>query len=164
MNEQAPAIEDIDGPLQAATREPWLLLACVAAAVLLALLIFGIWWWKKRGQRDPVVTARDHARRALQQLRTQLPHMEPYPFSIAVSDVLRGFFAAQHGIAAPQQTSREFLDALHQRSTLAPTEEGRLREFLEGCDLIKFAGVTATVSDSERLLNQAEALVEGGAS
>lgn len=150
--------ETIDGWMGQTPGPPWW---WIGVGVGLVVLLVGWWiWWKRRQPREPSLTARDAARAALQRLRAQLATVEPYPFSIEISNVLRQFFAQQYGVMAPRKTSREFLDELHRRATLPETQENLLSQFLDGCDLIKFASVPATAADSERLFAQALKLVE----
>jgi hypothetical protein len=132
----------------------------IAALVVIAALLAWLYLRRRRPSPPPPMPA-EIARGALRDLRARLESIDPHPFSIAVSDVLRRFFAAQHGIAAPNQTTREFLDALHSRNILDPHSEQSLAEFLARCDAIKFAGVDATRDDSRALIDVAEELIGG---
>ena len=71
-----------------------------AIAVVLAVLALAAWlfirWWRKRPKPAPP-TPRAIALRELDALRARVERTEPYKFSIAVSDVLRGFIAGSHG-------------------------------------------------------------------
>ncbi|MDQ2660186.1 MAG: hypothetical protein M3Y03_07170, partial [Verrucomicrobiota bacterium] len=61
-----------------------------------------------------------------------------------------------------RQTSVEFLSALAATSPFSPDEQTLLGDFLNRCDLIKFARYDATTADSEKLLEEATRFVQGG--
>ena len=68
----------------------------------------------------------------------------------------------QHGLPATRQTSIEFLTALAKAASFSSEEKSLLEDFLNRCDLIKFARYEATTSDSELLLQEAIRFVKGG--
>ena len=61
-----------------------------------------------------------------------------------------------------RQTSVEFLNTLAATSTFSVDEQTLLGDFLNRCDLIKFARYDATRADSELLLDEAIRFVKGG--
>jgi hypothetical protein len=79
-----------------------------------------------------------------------------------VSDVLRKYVTQQYGLPATRQTSIEFLNALAKGLSFSEEERLLLEDFLNRCDLIKFARYEATTSDSELLLQEAIRFVKGG--
>jgi hypothetical protein len=87
--------------------------------------------------------------------------MTPYQFSVRVSDILRKYVTQQYGLPATRQTSIEFLTALAKASSFSSDEKTLLEDFLNRCDLIKFARYEATASDSELLLEEAIRFVKG---
>jgi hypothetical protein len=132
------------------------------AVLLLALLIWFIWRWIKSRPAPAPPTPRSVALRALEKLRPQVHTTDPYAFSIEVSDVLRTYIGAAFGLYATQQTSPEFLAAISQSPKFSDGDRQLLGEFLERCDLIKFARIDATTADSARLLESAMAFARGG--
>jgi hypothetical protein len=98
----------------------------------------------------------------LQRARSEITAEAPYQFSIRVSDILRRYVMEQYQLPATRQTSREFLDALSRAASFSEDERTLLTEFLDRCDLIKFARYEATSADSERLLEEATRFVKGG--
>ena len=137
----------------------------VATAVLL-LVIAAIAWAVVRHRRNrpqpAPPTPRELALAALERLRGRLAELEPYPFSIEVSDVLRGFVASEFRVRATRQTSAEFLAAAAATPRFSEADKALLAAFLDKADLIKFARVAATAADSGQLLEQARRFVEGG--
>ena len=162
--EEAEMIKDIAPPVWVFPYPMWMVVT--AAVILLALLVLGIWWlrrWMKNRPAPLPPTPRSIALRALERLRGEVKTLDPYAFSIAVSDVLRTYVGAAYGWHAPQQTSPEFLAAISGAPKFSDGDRKLLAEFLETCDMIKFARIDATASDSARLLESAQAFVLGGA-
>jgi hypothetical protein len=156
-------IRDIAPPIDVFPYPLWvvILAGCVAAAVL-GVLIWLLVRWLRRPPKLPPPLPREVALRALEQLRNQIQVMEPYAFSIAVSDVLRAYVGAAYGLHAPRQTSPEFLASISGYEKFTDADRSLLAGFLERCDLIKFAHVDADATDSERLLESAVGFVQGG--
>ena len=161
---EAPQLRDIAPPVDVFPYPPWM----VATAGVLALLIVTALVWlivRKMRNRPPPrpPTARSIALRELQKLRGQMRQTDPHAFSFAVSDVLRSYITSEYRVQATQQTSPEFLAAIAQSVKFHDADRKLLGEFLERCDLIKFARIDADPGDSERLLESAMAFVQGGA-
>jgi hypothetical protein len=159
-----PAIKDIAPPLDVFPYPMWMVYT--AGAVLLAILIVVIWfvlrWWQRR-PAPPPPTPREIALAELEKARLQVHDVNPYAFSIVVSDILRKYVSAEYQLRATQQTSPEFLASISDLPKFTDVEKGLLAEFLEKCDLIKFAHIAADGEDSTKLLDQAVGFVKGGA-
>ncbi|PYL64260.1 MAG: hypothetical protein DMF20_10935, partial [Verrucomicrobia bacterium] len=110
----------------------------------------------------PPQPPRERALALLEQIRTQISAIDPYRFSIRVSDILRRYVTEQFGLPVTRQTSVEFLNGLRGSSPFSEDEKSLLEDFLNRCDLIKFARYEATTSDSELLLEEAIRFVKGG--
>jgi len=153
-------IHEIAPPVDYSLVPPWVYYS--AAVVGLALLGLLIWWIRKRALRPkPVRSARDRAMDALDQIGQKIEMLSPYEFSIAVSDILRGYVTEQYQLPVTRQTSFEFLAMLARSSPFSPDEKALLEDFLNRCDLIKFARYDATGEDSRRLLEEATQFVKG---
>ena len=141
---------------------PWVYYAAAIAA--LALLGIIAWWVRKRSRRPkPVRPARERTLDALRQIEGQIETLTPYQFSIAVSDILRGYVTEQYQLPVTRQTSVEFLATLAKSSPFSPEQTSLLEDFLGRCDLIKFARYEASPEDSRRLLEEAVQFVKGAA-
>jgi len=145
----AEELHDIAPPVDYSLIPPWLVF--VIAFVALSLLGLVVWLFVKR--RKPPAPPK---------LPREIEGMSPYQFSIRVSDILRKYVTQQYGLPATRQTSIEFLTALAKASSFSTEEESLLEDFLNRCDLIKFARYEATTSDSELLLQEAIRFVKGG--
>jgi hypothetical protein len=60
-------------------------------------------------------------------------------FCIAVSDTVRWYLEERFEFRAPERTTEEFLIELQATNLLTPDRKQSLSEFLQRCDLVKFA-------------------------
>lgn len=115
---------------------PWLL-----AAVVLAAGAFLLWRHRRRRalSTPPAPSEPPHlrARRRLQEALALLD--DPRAFCFAVSDALRGYLEERFALHAPERTTEEFLLELQYSAVLAPDQKTTLADFLQQCDLVKFA-------------------------
>jgi hypothetical protein len=159
MNEPFPEIEAIEPPVPDGTW-PWWLIAlavCVAAAALAGLA----WWrWRKRHPAEVrVPTPKEIAIEALGRFRARVGEIDGSALSVAVADVLREFVTAGYGVPATRQTSQEFLDSASRSPWFDGEDREALAEILGLCDMVKFAGIEATVAEGSRLLDEAARFV-----
>ncbi len=157
----AQKFHDISPPIDYSLVPVWL----VFAAAFVALAMIGlIGWliarWMRRPKPQP--SPRVRALELLRHARAEIGHTTPYQFSIRVSDILRRYVVEQYQLPVTRQTSVEFLEAIAKAGTFSEDERTLLGEFLNRCDLIKFARYEATAADSELLLDEATRFVEGG--
>jgi hypothetical protein len=157
----AEEFHDIAPPVDYSLIPPWLVF--VIAFVVLSLLGLVVWWFAKRRKPElPPKAPREIALGELEQIRPEIERMSPYQFSIRVSDILRRYVTQQYGLPAMRQTSIEFLTAAAKAPSFSADDKSLLEDFLNRCDLIKFAKYEATTSDSELLLDEAIRFVKGG--
>ena len=151
----AEEFHDIAPPVDYSLLSPWL--------VLLTAIGLIVWFVAKSFRRPtPPQSPRERALALLEQIRGQITAIDPYRFSIRVSDILRRYVTEQFGLPVTRQTSVEFLNGLRGSSPFSDDEKSLLEDFLNRCDLIKFARYEATTSDSESLLEEAIRFVKGG--
>jgi hypothetical protein len=157
----AEEFHDIAPAIDYSLISPWL----IFAGTFVALTIIGLVVWsiaQKRKRPQPPQLPRDRTLDALERIRDQIDRLNPYQFSIRVSDIIRRYVTEQHGLPVTRQTSVEFLAGLRKSSPFSEDEKSLLEDFLNRCDLIKFARYEATSSDSRLLLEEAIRFVEGG--
>ena len=158
-----PELAPIAPPVPVFPYPMWMVATeCIVLLLVVSSIIWAVVRYIRNRPQPPPPTARELALAALERLRNRIAQIEPYPFSIEVSDVLRGFVAGEFRVRATQQTSPEFLAAAAASPRFSEADKTLLAAFLDKADLIKFARVHATVSDSEQLLEQARRFVEGG--
>jgi hypothetical protein len=157
----ADEFHDIAPPIDYSLIPPWLVF--VIAFVVLSLLGLIVWYFVQRRKPElPPKPPREIALAELEQIRPQIEKMSPYQFSIRASDILRRYVTQQYGVPATRQTSIEFLSAAANAPSFSSDDKSLLEDFLNRCDLIKFARYEATTSDSELLLEEAIRFVKGG--
>jgi hypothetical protein len=158
----AEEFHDIAGPIDYFLLKPWMVFCAVTALLLLVGLTT---WLIKRWRNRPAVikTPRERALDLLARIETEIDKVTPYQFSIRVSDILRRYVTEQYQLPVTRQTSVEFLNALTASSPFSADDQTLLRDFLNRCDLIKFARYDATPEDSRLLLDEASRFVKGGA-
>jgi hypothetical protein len=153
---------DITGPLDYFLLKPWMIFCAVAGV----LLVIGLTTWLIKLWRNrpiAVVSPRQRALDRLARIQSEIDKLSPYQFSIRVSDILRQYVTEQYQLPVTRQTSVEFLNALAASSPFSSDERSLLSDFLNRCDLIKFARYDATLEDSRLLLEEADRFVKGGA-
>ena len=69
------------------------------------------------------------------------------PFYQRISDILRHYIENRFGLHAPEQTTEEFLGLMQASPALPPVYQGLLKEFLQHCDLVKFAEHVPSTED-----------------
>src|SRR6476660_2451996 len=161
LNFLAEEFHDIAPPLDYSLIPPWLVFVIVFVA--LSLLGLVVWLFAKRRKAAlPPKLPHEIALEELERIGCEIERMSPYQFSIRVSDILRKYVKQQYGLPATRQTSIEFLTAAAKAPAFSADEKSLLEDFLNRCDLIKFAKYEATASDSELLLEEAIRFVKGG--
>jgi hypothetical protein len=154
-------IHEIAPPVDYSLVPPWVIYAG-AALGLVVLGLIGWWVWRRAHRPKPVQSPRERALQSLQRISGEMETLNPYQFSIRVSDILRRYVMEQYRLPVTHQTSVEFLAALAKASPFSEDEKSLLEDFLNRCDLIKFARYDATMEDSRLLLEEAMRFVEGG--
>src|SRR5215471_2915563 len=152
---------DITGPVDFFLLKPWMIFCAVAGV----LLLVGLTTWLVKRWRNrplPIVSPRQRALERLARIQSEIDKLSPYHFSIRVSDILRQYVTEQYQLPVTRQTSVEFLNALAAKSPFSSDEHSLLTDFLNRCDLIKFARYDATTEDSRLLLEEANRFVRGG--
>lgn len=158
MNSSAPDIHDIYPPYL--IPQDWRVPVLTGTAVVLALLLawFGWRWLRARRPRLTLV------QRTLLKLDATRPLMEggdAPAFSVAVSDIVRGYIEERFNVHATQRTTPEFLrDCLTQVGTALQGHEQSLSDFLMFCDLAKFARWSLSREEMQSLLAGARHFVE----
>ena len=99
--------------------------------------------------------------RAKQKLQEALAFIsQPKPFVIAVSDTARQYLEERFEFHAPERTTEEFLYELQRTDLLTRDQKESLGDFLQRCDLVKFAKYEPLETELRDLYDSALRLVE----
>ena len=81
-------------------------------------------------------------------------------FFTRVSDIARHYMENRFNIHAPHMTTEEFLYYLGVTGHLNETQSIALKDFLNSCDMVKFAKHTPTVKEALKNFDLAQKLVD----
>ncbi len=135
-------IRESTAPLEIENPTPWLL-PVAAGWIALSFVIFGVILWYKKDIRKsvPVILAHEFAFDQIERLieenyieRGMFKH-----FYQGISEILRTYIENRFSLRAPERTTEEFLQELRENDVLEDAYKKILKEFLEHCDLVKFA-------------------------
>ena len=158
----AQALPDIAPPVNYSLVPPWIIF--VGSLVVLTIIGLAIWYGRRFFRKKQVtLSPRERALVALSEIESEVERIAPYQFSIRVSNILRRYVVEQFDLPMTRQTSVEFLNAIASAPNFGDEEKALLADFLNRCDLIKFARYEATPEDSRLLLDEARQFVKGGA-
>jgi hypothetical protein len=131
-------IRDIRQPRHLPTPLTWV---AVAAGVMLFLgVAFAVWRWLRHSNRLPL-TPCEAALRQLEEARRLMDPEHAREYSFAASQIIRSYIEAQFHVHAHRLTTEEFLrDLVEVRETMLAFHRVLLGDFLQHCDLAKFAG------------------------
>jgi hypothetical protein len=154
----ADDIRDIRGPK--AIFPLWELAALLTGGALLAIGGYAAW---RRARRRRSPRPQQLFEIALQRLEEILTLMQPSSvreFSIAISDIVRRYIEDEFKITATHRTTEEFLhDPLESSNASLAAHRDLLAQFLERCDLAKFAGVGLSMPIMKSLHQSARSFV-----
>jgi hypothetical protein len=130
----------------------WLALASLIISALVIYLIL-------RARPKKILSAKSAYDLALEQLekaRGLLREDEPMPYAVLVSETIRSYLGQRFQAPSTRRTTEEFLRQM-EADFATPLAEHRslLREFLQSCDLVKFARYQPTLSELELVQQRA---------
>jgi hypothetical protein len=157
-------IRDITGP-EPVPPPPSLfgVLRWVGLGIIGVALLLGGWELRRRFVAPrPEQAPHEWASRELDRIEAmalpQAGHAER--FHTLVSDTIRRYIELRFDLHAPRQTTAEFLEATKQSPQLTSAQQGLLRDFLERCDLAKFARAEYSVPECQAALGMARTFVD----
>ena len=159
-NSLAEGLRDIKSPVLISSGWEWVwwALGITAVAVLLLVLVIFLLTRRKQVALPPVIPPHVRAKERLEDALTLIG--KPKPFVVAVSDALRAYLEERFRFRAPERTTEEFLHELKRTELLLPDQTESLGEFLQRCDLVKFARYEPTETELLNLHGAACRLVE----
>ncbi len=161
-NAASPAtdIRDIKPPVVISSGWGWVWWTLGALAVLAILYFAWRFWQKRRSQitEEPPLPAHIRAKQKLEEALALLS--QPKEFCVLVSDTIRTYLEERFDFRAPERTTEEFLHELQTTELLMAEQKEKLGEFLESCDLVKFAKYEPGEPELRDLHGSAVRLVE----
>ncbi len=150
-------IRDIRGPRNFAPG--WIIAALVAFLAVLASAVYFYWRWRRK-RRTRILLPHELALQRLEGIRVLMRPSHAREFSTAVSDIVRNYIEQRFEVAITRRTTEEFLRDLidFPVASLAP-HQSVLSEFLQHCDLVKFAAMSLASQSMESLHNSAHMFV-----
>ena len=159
--DEAGDIRDIRGPVSITSS--WLIVMYVALGLALGLVIaLLIYLFLKRYRLTTTAPSLSHYDQALKDLLDTRPLMkagEDKAFTIAVSDVLRAYLENQFSMPAPERTTEEFPAVIIGHALIKETLADLLLDFLQQCDLVKFARQPLGMEKMQELYRNAEKFI-----
>ena len=158
-------IKDVKPPIDLPGNYWWLF---IVAAILLAGVIL-YFYWRKQSQTSthpaveiPLRPSWEIAFERLQELeKKNYPAQGLFkPFYSSLSDIVRHYLEDRFQIKAPEMTTEEFLIYVRHASALNDEQKAGLRNFLNGCDMVKFAKFEPSAHDATANFQLAKKLVE----
>jgi hypothetical protein len=80
-------------------------------------------------------------------------------FYSTLSDIVRHYLEDQFTIKAPEMTTEEFLNFVKNSPALKAEHKQILKDFLNGCDMVKFAKYMPTINEAQVNLDLARKLI-----
>jgi hypothetical protein len=153
-------IRDIKPPMNIPSGWEWLWWVLAALATIAVAVLIWRWWQKRKANIPvvPLVPAHVRAKEMLEKALALIAH--PKPFCTLVSDTVRTYLEERFDFRAPERTTEEFLHELRGTDLLSAEQKEKLGEFLESCDLVKFAKYEPGESELRGLHGSALRLVE----
>lgn len=132
-----------------------------AAALLIAGVLIAILWRRRRVRSSDakcLPPPHEQALIELQKLEARLP-IEPTPFYVELTDILRNYAEQRFDTRAAEQTTPEFLRSIAQNPNLQAEHRQALETCMIAADTIKFARGQATQDEIRQSLEQTRRLI-----
>lgn len=134
----AEDIRDIRQPRHLPT--PWLWTKIAAGIGILIVVAYAAWQWLQHGKYFKMTPAEIALQRLTEARRIMNP-VQTREYCFAVSKIIRSYLEEQLQLHAPRLTTEEFLRQLVEGGeSMATPHRELLGDFLQHCDLAKFAG------------------------
>lgn len=148
-------IKEIMPPVELPRQPLWWLYGIIGATVLGGVGIAGFLLWRKRRVKAEILLQRPAHEIAYEDLEILLAENliekgEVKFFYLRLSNILRHYIENRFGLHAPEQTTEEFLMAIRSTDLLSSTHKELLKEFLQHCDLVKFAEHTPATEEIQK--------------
>jgi hypothetical protein len=136
----------------------------ILVLMALAILIFAYFKNKKKTEEKPVLPPRpaeEIAREALKALigMRLIEKGLIKEYHIKLSDIIRSYIENRYGISALDRTTRELSQEIKTKGIERPHAD-RINNFLEDCDMVKFAKYAPGRKEIEEIYKSAEEIID----
>lgn len=160
------AYNDIKGPVELPVDRTWAWAWWTGGGLAgAALMTAAIIWFMRRRRRakavEIVIPPHEWAFDQLQALIDEqlVENGRINEFYFRLSMIVRRYIELRYGMTAPEWTTEEFLVNVQRSDALSPEHRGMLGEFLQACDMVKFALYVPANSEIEQAFNAARDFV-----
>jgi len=154
----ADGLDDIRPPYFYLHSWLWLWIA-LAVAGTLALLVL-LWFWLRPHKLLSPKSAYELTLEKLEKARALLREDNPMPYAVLVSETIRLYLGQRFQAPSTRRTTEEFLRQMEaNRNTPLAEHRDLLRDFLQSCDLVKFARYQPTLTELEQVHQRATSFV-----
>ncbi len=155
-------ITGIEEPARASARPWWPYTFGLAAVLMMSLFLVG-WRYYRRHPDKTELRPGSWALAELERIESVARgagqgQLERYPAMLA--EMIRVYLEKRFQLRAPRQTTPEFLHDIKDSSLLNSGHRELLKDFLEGCDLAKFARIQFSLEKCQALAQSARTFVE----
>jgi len=156
-DKQFKDIKDAKGPLYY-FEVNW---AVVALAIFLAAVIIAVILYIRRKRKPAIKLPHETALEELEFMRAGfLRTSDVKEYYAGVSDCIRRYIERSFKLKAPEMTTEEFLGSLRESTALSLDQKDLLKDFLNACDLVKFAKYTPARNEAESVYVAAKKFVD----
>lgn len=157
-------IRGLKGPAEIKGRFPWISFIASVLFIILGAGIFIYFNNKKRVRETPIIPQRPPEDIAVEELKALLDMRLPEKgmikeYYIKVSDIIRKYIEARFRIVVLDRTTWELYQEMRSRRIERKYVE-KIRDFLEDCDMVKFAKYIPVQKEIEEAYAKAKEIVE----
>lgn len=157
-----PAIyRDIKGPVEINLGRSWWWLVVVGGVIGAGASTYYL-WTRRAAARERAQTPDEWALAQLARLQCEslVARGELHTYWVRLSDVVRQYIERRFEIAAPEQTTKEFLARAGDHPLIGAEHRHLLTDFLRAADMVKFAAYRPLEADCVRGMEAARGFVE----
>ena len=149
-------------PAETESRSQLLVFTITGGALVLLAVAWFFMFRKKKERVLPPAPPHEVAQRELAYLESlgllEAGRVQEYYYRLTA--ILRRYIELRFGIMAPEQTTEEFLAAMHRSDALPADQKAVLKEFLSSADLVKYARFEPPVAEAKGAWEIAERFVK----
>ncbi len=164
LEQGVPDLADLESPvppMSLGNNYSWLAWTLLPVAMMAAALV---WLYRRRTQMPPPVPTRPPSEIAQSALAALLAEnlIEAgrfQEFYLRLTGIVRTYIEGTTGVRAPEQTTEEFLRALHCQQLFPPEPSIHLQQFLQAADMVKYAGQQPTPDQISNAIDRAREFI-----